>query len=48
VVCNLPKTKVTPKIKRDAEAMVEILEDLQDNANKYISKLKKISNARVA
>ena len=48
VLCNLPKTKVTPKIKRDAEAMVEILEDLQDNANKYICKLKKISNARVA
>jgi hypothetical protein len=47
VLCRLPISKVTPKIKQDAKAMIDILQDVSVSAEKYIAKLKKLSKARV-
>jgi len=47
VLCKLPISKVTPKIKQDAKEMIEILQDVSISAEKYITKLEKISHAKV-
>lgn len=47
-VCALPPSKITPKIQQDVKEISAILQDVSVAAEKYITKLKKISHARVA
>ena len=48
VLCGLPKSKITPKIKKDAQAMEKNLRDLIADAQKYVRKIRRVSKARVA
>jgi hypothetical protein len=47
VLCDIPKTQITEKMKVDAQEMIGILQDVSINAEKYIAKLQKISKAKV-